>query len=178
METTAKVLSEISMEVSMPKKLYVGDPLYFEEYEGAKLKSLTYAKSFRGKSDWIGKVKLTQKEDSFEMGGEVIKYIDLEIEIYLAPNEKLLNIYADNMKFSYQKTKTVDIGVDSASYVLGVNDREIKVSTMSDGFFGTVMEFYNKSKLEGITIGLSTGEHSDFERVKSELEYLFDIKFA
>lgn len=177
MGSKAKILSEVSTGVTMPKKLYLGDPMYFERYEGAELKRLTYSKLFRGKSAWLGTVKVTQKEDSFEMNGEDVKFTDIEITICLAPNQELLELYNGGRRLSTHKQKSLDIGLDSARYVLGVNDNEVEICTQSDGFFGEVHEFYQGSRIDGIIISLSTGEYDDMDRVKSDLEYLFDVKF-
>lgn len=178
MENKAKILSEVFAEVVMPKKLYIGDPMYFEEYEGAKLNKLVYNKNYRGKSDWVGFVKLTQKEDSFEFEGKEITYQDIEIDICFAPNQKLLEIFKRGNILHSHKEKPLDIGVDTACYVIGINDNEIKINTMGDGCWGQVLEVYNGSKLDGIMINLSTGEYNDLNRLKSDLEYLFNIKFA
>lgn len=174
-----KILNEVKAEVKMPSKMYIGDPMYFDHYADNKtrLNQLTYIKGFRGKSSWLGSVKLTETEESYEFGGKTHYYTSINFMICFAPNQKLLNIYEGNMKFNYQKEKSVEIGVDSATYVFGFNKNEIEVRTMSDGGFGLVTEFYNSSKLEGVMIQLNTGEHGTFEQIKKELEYLLDVKF-
>ncbi|WP_368263222.1 hypothetical protein [Clostridium disporicum] len=174
-----KVLNVLKTEVKMPTKIYIGDPMYFEHYADNKtrLNQLTYNKGYRGKSSWVGSVKLTEVEDSFEMAGKTHYYTSVYFMICFAPNQKLLSLYEENMKFNYQKEKDVEIGVDSATYVFGFNKNEMEVRTMSDGGFGLVSEYYNDSKLEGVVIQLNTGEHGTFEDIKKELEYLLDVKF-
>lgn len=178
MNSNVKILSQISTGVNMPKKMYVGDPMYFDKYEGSELKRLTYAKNFRGKSEWVGHLSIIEKEDSFEFEGKEVPFKEIEFNISLAPNEKLLSIFKEGKILHSHKEKSLDIGVDSARYVVGVDDREIEINTMGDGFWGMVVEVYQGGKLEGILINLATGEYSEFDKVKSDLEYLFDIKFA
>jgi len=174
-----KILNEVKVEVKMPTKMYIGDPMYFDHYADNKtrLNQLTYVKGFRGKSSWLGSVKVTEVESSYEIAGKTHSYSEVYFMICFAPNQKLLNLYEENMKFNYQKEKSVEIGVDSATYVFGFNKNEMEVRTMSDGGFGMVSEFYNCSKLEGIVIELNTGEHGTFEEIKQELESLLDVKF-
>lgn len=178
-QSEEKILNEARAYVKMPTKMYIGDPLYFEDYADnkARLNKLTYMKGFRGKSSWIGCIRLVELESSYEMAGETHLYSDICFIMCFAPNQKLLNLYKSNKMFNYQKEKNTEIGVDSANYVFGFNKNEMKVNTMGDGGFGVVSEYYNGSKLEGIVIQLNTGEHGTFEDVKKELEYLLDVKF-
>lgn len=173
-----KILSKISAEVKMPKKMYIGDPMYFEKFEGKKLSKLTYANNYRGKSEWFGLLSIIEKEGSFEIEGKTHTYKDIEIMISFAPNKKLLNIYDEEKCMNYQREKTTPIGVDTARYVIGIDDKEIEINTQADGFWGVVCQYFNVSKLEGIFVVLNTGEYNDLEQVKLDLEYLFDIKFA
>lgn len=174
---TKKVLSQVSKTITMPKNISIGDPLYFEEQDEATLKSLTYSKDFSKFSNWVSSLSVIKYQDSFEFEGEDITYEQVEFFIYLAPNEQLLKIYKEGDVLRSQRQENIDIGVDTARYIVKVDDREVEIRTMSDGFFGYTLELYKGSNLEGVLINLDTGEYSDFDRVKSDLEYLFNVKF-
>lgn len=178
MASKVKILSEVLAEVKMPKKINVGDPMYYEHFNGTELKKLVYSKNYRGKSDWVGFVKVTKKEDSFEFDGEDVPYEDIEIDICFAPNEKLLDVFKRGHILKSHKEKPLEIGVDSACYIIGINENEVQIDTMGDGFWGQVIEVYSGSKLDGILINLSAGEYNEFDMIKKDLEYLFNIKFA
>lgn len=171
-----KILAEVSTTIKMPKKIYVGDPMYFEEFDEDELKRLTYSKSFRGKSNWVGCITITESEDSFESGGKTVTFKDSDYTICLAPNNPLLEVYKEGNILKSHRKKQLDIGVDTACYVIGIDDRELIIDTMSDGFIGDVFELYKGSKLDGIIINLSGAEY-DISDLKEKLGYLFNVKF-
>lgn len=177
-EPKVKVIRTIEKNINMMNSIYIGDPLYIDEYSSGemdlnKFNSIALLKKFRNKNSWVGNIKLSEVLVSFnEMD---IK--DFYIDVILAPTEEALKIYNDGKIYKGQREKVSPIGVDTAEYVIGIEDREIKIGTGGDGKYGTVVELYNKSKLEGLIINLSTGNISEWERLKQDLEYLFKIKF-
>ena len=106
-------------------------------------------------------------------------YLSYEMHLAFAPNEELLNLYQSGYKRTQQKVKATEIGVDSGCYLLGFNNREIKIDTASDGGFGAIYEYFLSGKLEGLYIELCVG-YGDcyrFEEILENLEYVFDIQF-
>ena len=173
-----KLIQQISKNIGMVKNIKIGDPMYFEEFKNSPLlDTLVYDRRFRGKGDWVGFVSIKEFEDSFdaEYGPVTLSYIDIELSF--APNEELLNIYKRGLHYSYQKVKPQQIGVDTASYTISINDITSLIRTGTDGYLGDIFEYYNKNKLEGIYISLGTGDCEDFSSIKEMVETLFNIKF-
>ena len=173
-----KIINEATTRIKMPKKLYIGDPLYFEEYENdaSELKRLTYVNTFR-RPDWIGSLKIVEGEETYQFNGKESTLKTIDLHAYFAPNEELLKLYEEDKKYKYQKVSTLQIGVDTAKYIIGFDDQEQTIRTGADGFWGAVYEYKNKGKLEGLTFDLGLGDLYSFDEAKKKLEYLFDTKF-
>lgn len=166
MENKVKVLRTLSGEVSMPTKLLIGDPFYFNDY-----KHLVYDKTFRGKKNWKGFITLTEEEhssDEYDFTCKIVYY-----EIIFAKDDELLHFTKKGFKRCMANDNVVDINLDSASYVLQTNKGSETIITASDGYCGHVINSYLNEKLELIIIKLSVGDNS-FEYAKEVLERVFD----
>ena len=97
----------------------------------------------------------------------------------MACDDNMLSIIKDNMHYSNQTLTQTEIGVDSASYLLYVDDRGDTVKTGGDGFWGHVIEYKRDSKLEAVSIELGLPDYlgNDFEDHKRFIEYVFNCKF-
>ncbi|MBQ8992990.1 MAG: hypothetical protein IJ085_02490 [Turicibacter sp.] len=178
-EPQMEVLRGVSASIPMPTKLRIGDPLYFEIYENEpkKLERLTYAKTFR-RPTWLGRVNLMEGLVHYAtLNGEIDTMLDSCVRFYFAPTQELLDLYLDGKHYSFQKEKVIDIGVDTARYIIGYNKNETLIQTDADGFWGYVTEFSKGNKLEGVEVFLSLGENYDFESAKELLESLIECKF-
>lgn len=171
--TNLKTLREVSSKVSFPKFLSIGDPLYFQDGDT----KYTYEKSFRGKSNWFGEIQLIEREEKYIYEGKECSLEYISIKVLYAPNQVLLDTYKNDQVYSSHKIKTTKIGVDSASYILQVNENGDTINTGSDGLFGGVSEIYKGSKLDGLIIDLDLGDLYDFDTFKEQLEYIFNCKF-
>ena len=110
--SSEKLLTKDYVKVNMPKKLYVGDPLYFEEFENnpAELKRLTYANTFK-RPDWVGSITLTEKEYASAFEDKDFSYTSIEFFACFAPNEEFLKTYEENQCYKHQKIKQTEIGL-------------------------------------------------------------------
>lgn len=72
---------------------------------------------------------LEEKNEQFE------DFMERSMEIYLAPAETM-KTYLDGMKYRAQKMKEKMIGVDTARYLLTVDDRSDEIRTGGDGCWG------------------------------------------
>lgn len=176
MEEQVKVLKKAEGRMSMPKKITIGDPMYFEDGVGLQY---TYSKSFRGKSDWkcaleVSENLITCQPDEFFKEG--LKYTDVSFKIYLAYDEKMLSLLRANKMYTRQKEKTTELGVDSASYIISVNNDEELIKTGGDGCIGGVSEYFTKNKLEGVIIEATLSDYTgyDYESAKKLFQMLFD----
>lgn len=158
-----KVLQKESFDINMPKKIIIGDPVYFEQEVGLKF---VYSKQFRGRDSWVGKLVVKEEvDDGFQM---------VNFFVAFAPNKDMLETYLEGKYYKGQKVATTEIGVDTARYLMEIDDNYIEVGTGSDGYMGVVIEFNKGSKLEGITIDLTGLDVNEFERFKDELKYVFN----
>lgn len=167
-----EVKREEVFDTKMVKNIKVGDPMYFEQQTGL---DLTYSKRFR-RPGWFGRMKIIEQEEVFSFRGEDRTFTETIAKIFFAPNEEILSTYLNNKVYVDQKVKETSIGVDTARYIVEVQDRLIEVGTGSDGFMGTVWEIYMKSKLEGVMIELSGLDMNDFERFRDEFKYISGVK--
>ena len=97
-------------KIQCPEHIVFGDPLYFEQYKGQKLRSLVVDYKPPGHFE-ARLVLLEQKNEQFE------GFMERSMEIYLAPAETM-KTYLDGMKYKAQKMKEKMIGVDTARYLL------------------------------------------------------------
>ena len=88
---TKKGVSELIK--GLPRKITVGDPLYFEQFEKDKLKGLVYNKSYRGKADWVGKVLTKEVVSEYEVGECKFDCTLVDYRVLFAENEEYLNLY-------------------------------------------------------------------------------------
>lgn len=171
-----KIIKSIEGTVKMPKKIVIGDPLYFEDCPDRT--DLIYNKGFRGKNDWLGYIILSEEEDEFEVNGEIRKFSTYVYKVIFAPDLEKLETYKSGRFFKYQRDVDTTIGVDSAQYYIQIDSNSEIIRTGADGYWGIVTEFLNKSKLEGILIDLAFPDDLfSFDDCKKTLEYLFNFKF-
>ena len=173
-----KVLKKAEGVISMPKKITIGDPMYFEDGKGLEY---TYSKAFRGKSDWACAIEIA---DNFitcppnEFFKETLEYNDVSFKIYLAYDEKMLSLLKEGKRYTRQKEKVTELGVDSASYIINVNGVEELIRTGGDGSIGYVCEYFTKSKLEGVIIEATLSDYTgyNYTSAKKLFESMFNCK--
>lgn len=104
----------------------------------------------------------------------------LYFKLYLSCDEELLSVLKRNRVYTRQKVKTVELGIDTASYILGVIDDETLIRTGGDGGIGYVSEYYTKTKLEAVVmeIALPCEDDENYESNKKMLESLFKCNLS
>ena len=96
-------------KIKCPKHIIFGDPQYFEEFKGAKLKRLTVDYK---PSEYFDTARLVlQKQPNQEFPD----YMERSITLYLAPRQTM-ETYLKGMIFTSQEVAQKDIGVDTACY--------------------------------------------------------------
>lgn len=175
MKTTEKVINTFESEITMPTTIVIGDPSYFGSYDKG-----TYNKRFRGKNSWLGSLTIEESEITFsethdgELDGHM--FISTKVVIYFAPDEKHLDLYKRLKMYSRQKTKSTEIGVDTARYIIETSNADSEFYTAADGGFGEVLEYYTGSKLEGIRIELDVPREAfSYKETIEEFSRLFEI---
>ena len=112
-------------KVQTPKRIVFGDPLYFEEFSGARLEQLVVDVQ---PPEAFGARVVLREFSAAEAPDTLIR----TMEVYLAPEEDM-DIYLRGMKYELQECIEKEIGVDTARYYLQVDDREDILHTGGDG---------------------------------------------
>lgn len=165
-----KVLRQEEFRVDCPRKIVVGDPLYFEEYSGERLRRLTayYA------PPWYFEARVILTEAEFaDFPGEKV----CGLSIYMAPKETI-ETYASGMMYEGQEILTKEIGVDTARYMMVVDGQSDTIHTGGDGYWGRCEEFIRKignaRYRDAIAIHLTMPEFESYESVKQRMKYFFN----
>lgn len=165
-----QVLRKEIYKVKCPKKIIVGDPLYFEEYTGEKLKKLTAC--YKPPDFFEARIVLSEVEMDIMPETPICS-----MDVYLAPKETICT-YTDGMMYAGQEIKSKEIGVDTARYLICVDDRSDTIYTGGDGYWGACEEYRskveNKYYIDAIVIRMSMPENESFHDVKQRIEYFFE----
>lgn len=165
-----KVLRQEEFRVDCPRRIVVGDPSYFEEFSGERLKRLTA--SYTPPRFFEARVLLTEVEYS-DFPGEKL----CGMSVYMAPKETI-ETYAEGMMYEGQEVSTKEIGVDTAQYLMIVDGQSDTIHTGGDGYWGRCEEYSrkigNKKYVDAIAIHLSMPEFDSYEIVKQRMQYFFN----
>ncbi len=157
-------------KVKTPKRVVFGDPLYFEQFKGEKLKSLVV--DFKPPRYFETRVVLESEPNE-----EFLEYIDNSMTLYMSL-EKQLPTYLKGMHYASQQLDMKRIGVDTAEYLLQVDDREEVIHTGGDGYWGGITEFSRTIRehhsLDAVMIVMCMPEDEDMESMREYLNYLFE----
>ena len=129
--------------VKCPRHVIFGDPMYFENFKGAKLKKLVVNEKIPKRFD-AARVVIEEFPD--EYAPDEMAYW---MTIYIAPR-KTINTYVGGQMYSVQKCSNKDIGVDTASYIIEIDDQYDEFSTGADGYWGNYIEYFRKVNDEKI----------------------------
>lgn len=170
------LLEQKVYEVKTPKTIIFGDPMYFEDFEDdpKRLKSL------------IAELKLTKNQIAQFVSRVVIKnerfedegfeFDSISMNIYIAPSEHI-GTYMNDQYYKVQKETTKDIGVDSACYLLQVDDNYDEFRTGADGYWGchtTYSRTINgKKHVDAHIVSITMTEDLSMEDVEQYLKYFF-----
>ena len=164
-----KLLRQEKFKVDCPRRIVVGDPSYFEEFTGERLKRLTV--SYTPPHFYEARVLLTEVEFSDFPGERVCG-----LSVYMAPKETI-ETYASGMMYEGQEVSTKEIGVDTARYLMIVDGQSDTIHTGGDGYWGRCEEYGRKvgrkRYVDGIAIHLSMPEFDSYETVKQRMRYFF-----
>ena len=158
-------------KVKLPKRIVIGDPNYFKEFTGSELERLTVdydvSKNFTD-------ARVTIESNPCEEMPEVTL---LDMAVYLAP-KSTMHTYLEGMMYKSQNHVEKDIGVDTAQYLLKVDDKSDIVFTAADGQWGSFQEIYRemngKKMVDAVIISLGfPDEFEDMDSLRERLNYFF-----
>ena len=177
-----KELRKETYHASYPSRIAFGDPYYFESLTGDQLRNLTLDLKVPG---WMN-VRLVLREDLMERedyGDDDLfaRLSETELKrralvIYLAP-PKTMQTYLDGMQYESQRGDEKRIGMDTACYLLRVDDRTETVHTAADGYWGGVETLYRvidgTTCHDAVIITVEIPEDYEFEEMRRLARYLF-----
>ncbi|WP_373264837.1 hypothetical protein [Hungatella hathewayi] len=149
--------------VKCPSHIQFGDPMYFECFDEEKLSRLVG--DYKPSKDFEARVVL--EENGID---------DSKMVLYLARNG-LIDTYMKGYMYETQKQKGKLIGVDTAAYLLNIDERTDVIDTGGDGYWGDCQEFYHTHKgkefLDAVIITVIMPEFENFASMKGRLQYFF-----
>lgn len=156
-------------KVRCPKRIMFGDPQYFEQLKGAKLKSLTV--DYKPRSHFTSRVVIEEKPfEKFPQRRE------LTLNIYLAPEDEI-ETYMENMMYQGQKVTVKNIGIDSPEYCLKIDEQEITMQTDGDGYWGAMHEYYRildgRKYQDAVLVEVLVPDSETMENLRQYVNYFF-----
>lgn len=155
--------------VQTPKRIVFGDPLYFEEFSGARLEQLVV--DVQPPEAFSTRVVLREFSTT-----EAPDALVRTMEVYLAPEENM-DIYLQGMKYKVQECTEKEIGVDTARYYLQVDDREDILHTGGDGYWGSYEELSRNTRggnvVDAAILTIVWPEYESMEGMRQHAFYFF-----
>ena len=156
--------------VKCPKHIKWGDPLYFAEYKGEELERLVV--DVLPSTRFSARVVL--REEATENFPQYKNHI---MAIYLAP-DKNINTYMTDMMYEGQELTVKEIGDDTAEYYLMVDDKELNICTMADGYWGDYQALFRQIHglkiLDAMIITIVMPVDMTMEQMREYANYLFE----
>lgn len=163
-------LRKETYSVKCPQRFVFGDPLYFEEFKGKKLESLTA--DYSPPQGFVARVVLEEKAME-----EYPDFMERTMTLYMAP-EKTIQTYLDGMMYKGQEISGKEIGVDTACYLIRVDGRSDEIKTGGDGYWGACQEFRHEHNgrqfLDAIIVTVVIPEFEDWNSMEHLAGYFFE----
>lgn len=158
--------------IKPPKHISIGDPWYYEKYQGEELRKLTV--------DFLVPKHLSSARVMIEETpiDDLPDVSNLNMTICLAP-KKTIDTYLGGMYYEGQDCKERPLTVDTAKYKVDVDGRESTIYTAADGIWGSITEYSHKFKgfdiLDAVVIQVGFSDEVDtFDSMKEQLNVLFE----
>lgn len=158
-------------QVKCPKHIVFGDPLYFEQFKGARLKKLVV--DYKPPMHFnAARLILTERPNV-----QYPEYTDRAMTLYLAPRQ-YMETYANGMRHILQRIAEKEIGVDTARYLFSIDGRDEEIRTGTDGWWGSFDELYRqigeKRVSDAVRLTVAMPDHYSFDDMKRLAGYFFE----
>ena len=164
-----KLLRRELFRVKCPRRIVAGDPYYFETEPPERLKKLVV--DYIPPRSYEARLVLSQ----YEMHDFGV-YQTNAVQIYLAPG-KDVDVYAAEKMYADQRIEQKEIGVDTASYIMEIDDRWKEFHTGADGCWGNTFTYFHtrngRKQVDGKMIMFTMPEEVSFEEMKRIMDTLF-----
>lgn len=156
-------------KVKLPERIVFGDPLYFEQCKKEEQERLTV--DYKPPNSFSAKVMLEETQYE-EYPNEIFR----AISIYFAPS-RTIDVYAEGKQYASQDYTSREIGVDSASYIFGIDGNCDVFSTGGDGCWGEYAELSRivngKRYIDAVIVTVLMPEYETMESMRNWLKYFF-----
>lgn len=156
-------------KVKTPERIVFGDPMYFEQCTKEELNRLTV--DYKPPDDFSSKVVLEETRYK-EYPDEMFR----AMSIYFAPS-KTIDVYAEGKQYASQDYTSREIGVDSASYLFGIDGNCDVFSTGGDGCWGEYDELSRtangKRYINAVIVTVLMPEYDTMESMRDRMKYFF-----
>lgn len=157
-------------KVKRPDRIVWGDPWYMEKYTGEELKSLIV--DFQPPKHFEARVVLEEKPLR-EYSGTMLD----TMTIYLAPSQTI-ETYMQGMMYVSQQQTEKDIGVDTAQYLIRIDENDDVIHTGGDGYWGSYSEMFRmngeRKILDAAIITIAMSDYETMESMREYLNYFFE----
>lgn len=154
--------------VHTPREIIMGDPSYFEKYEGRDLTNLIIKRRTTKKD--TAKVKLEEVSDP------QFNKKSVEMTLYIAP-EDYIDVYVKDQYYKNQTIKQKMIGVDSKEYLISIDNNKNIMKTDTKGWWGTEYVYRHKQggkiMLDAIVINVSLPEDMSLNEAEKYVKNMF-----
>ena len=155
--------------VARPDRIVWGDPWYMEKYSGKNLENLIV--DFQPPKRFEARVTLEQMP--------MEEYPDIMLNtmtIFLAPKETM-ETYMKDMMYESQQHTVKEIGVDTAQYLLQVDENDNVIHTGGDGYWGNYQEMFRmigeRKVLDAAIVTIGMSEYETMDSMRDYLKYFF-----
>lgn len=156
-------------KVKTPERIVFGDPMYFEQCTKEELNRLTV--DYKPPNSFRAKVVLEETQYE-ECPNEIFR----AMSIYFAPS-KAIDVYAEGKQYASQDYTSREIGVDSASYLFGIDGNCDIFSTGGDGCWGEYAELSHtangKRYIDAVIVTVLMPEYETIESMRDWMKYFF-----
>ena len=152
--------------------ILIGDTLQLDA-DKKDYERLVFDKTIRKAK--IGKVKLeTIKTVNKGTGEDDVISTDTEITIAIASTEEIVDTYLNNKIYPGQIKKEMDLGCDSASFIIDCDGRYCDILTGGDGTYG--MAWIMKEGYGVIIYLFIDSEITPYNEIESAIKYIFNLR--
>lgn len=170
-EVKTKILKQERYKIKTPKRIRIYDEIYLNDSNASDLCAIIDDISRNKKSELIFEVV----EDTFisEYTKKSVTTKSFVAKIFISSDQSILDTFFENkyhpgfVKFKKQ------LGCDTASFVIEIDDVYCDIDTGADGYYGEHIA-YKYNKAHRIEFYVSSEMTSEIE-FRSKLSFLFDL---
>ncbi len=155
-------------KVKTPRRIVLGDPKYFEQFNGAKLRKRIV--DFKPPKQFAAKIVLFEEEQE-----DLSDTMTRTMLLYLAPKDRL-ETYMKEMLYEGQENKVRQIGMESGRFYFQVDRNEDTIQTEGGCWCGYEEIFHKENGrrvLDAAIIAVAMPASDTTEDMWQRLRYFF-----